>query len=151
MAYETVRDVFDRIRHFHNQVSEYYHQLHEIADKERVRILLDYMDRHEKKLEECMTEYEDEAPKEVLNAWFKYTPVSTYQECFKDSALKHDMSIDDVITVAIRLDDCLINVFKRIVDSSESSKIKEIFNCLLKSAEKEKKKFVNEALELREM
>jgi hypothetical protein len=151
MAYETVKDVFDRVRSFHNQVSGYYHRLYAIADKERVKMLLDYMSRHEKKLELCMAEYEDNASKDILNTWFKYTPASTYQECFRDSDLNHDMSIDDVISVALRLDDCIINAFKRIVDSSESNRIKEIFTCLLKSAEKERKKFVNEALELKEM
>lgn len=151
MAYETVKDVFDRVKKFHSLVSEYYHQLYSIADKERVKLLLDYMRRHEEKLEMCIKEYENEASKDVLGTWFKHTPASTYQECFRDSELNHDMSIDDVITVALRLDDCLINAFRRIVDSSESSKIKEIFRCLLNSAEKEKKKFVNEALELKEM
>ncbi len=151
MAYETVADVFDRVRNFHAQVGKYYNQLYLIADKEKVKLLLDYMSRHEKKLELCMSEYEDNASKDILNTWFKHTPASTYQECFKDSDLNHSMSIDDVISVALRLDDCIINAFKRIVDSSESNRIKEIFTCLLKSAEREKKKFVNEALELKEM
>jgi len=151
MAYETVRDVFERVKEFHHRVSEYYKQLYVIADKERVKILLDYMSRHEKNLENYMAEYEDDAPRNVLDSWFKYTPASTYEQCFKDSELDHDMSIDDVIEVGMRLDDCLINAFKRIVDSSESNTIKEIFKCLLNSAERDKKNFVKEALELSEM
>jgi len=151
MAYETVKDVFDRVGKFHHQVSEYYHRLHDIADKERVKILLDYMSRHERKLEKYISEYEDDAPKVVLDSWFKYTPASTYKECFEDSELNHDMSIEDVITVALRLDDCLINAFKRIVDSAESTRIKEVFCSLLRTAENEKRKFVQEALELREL
>ena len=52
MAYETVRDILDRVRNFHDQVGEYYHRLYSIADKERVRILLDYLSRHEKHLKD---------------------------------------------------------------------------------------------------
>ncbi len=85
MAYETVKDVFDRIRTFHHRVGDYYDRLYSIADTERVKILLDYMSRHEKKLELCISEYEHDAAKDVLEAWFKYTPASTYQQCFEDS------------------------------------------------------------------
>ena len=35
-------------------------------------------------------------PKEVLESWSKYKPQSTYQKCFENSNLSHDMSVADV-------------------------------------------------------
>jgi hypothetical protein len=42
--------------------------------------------------------------RDELGTWFKHTSASPYQECFKNS----DMSIDTVLSVALRLDDCLL-------------------------------------------
>ncbi len=151
MAFETVRDILDRMRNFHTKVSEYYHQLYCIADKERVKLLLDYMSRHEKHIEKCISEYENDASKDILDTWFMAAPASTHRECFEDSDLNHDMSIDDILTVAMCLNDCLINVFKRIIESTEYSNIKEIFRSLLSLEEQERRKMVNESLELKEI
>ena len=89
------------------------------------------MSRREKQLEEGLLEYEQDAPEEILNTWFKYTPDSTYQNYLEDSDLNHDMSIDDVITVGLRLDDYLINALKIISENTESDKIKEMLNSII--------------------
>ena len=149
MNYETVEDLLDHVQKFHNQASQYYQELIRIADKQRVKMLLEYMSGHEKYLEECLLEYENDVPKEVLESWSKYKPQSTYQKCFENSNLSHDMSVADVLKLALRLDDCLINVFRKIYESTDSSKIKELINNLLKLEKHEEKKMVRESLELK--
>jgi rubrerythrin len=149
MTYGTVEDLLDHVQKFHNQASQYYQELSRIADKQRVKMLLEYMSRHEKYLEECLLEYENDVPIEVLKTWSKYKPQSTYQECFEDSNLNHDMSVADVLKLSLRLDDCLINVFRKMYESTESRKIKELFNNLLNVEKHEEKSMVRESLELK--
>ena len=51
MAFETTKDVLDHARDFHRQLSDHYAQLRDKAERERVKMLLDYLSRHEKHLD----------------------------------------------------------------------------------------------------
>ena len=52
MMFKTTREVLDRIRKFHQMLSTYYNEVSQQTDQIRLRLLLDYMSRHEKNFEE---------------------------------------------------------------------------------------------------
>ena len=151
MAYKTTKDILELARAFHEQVSAYYRKLGDKSKRQRVKMLLDYMSRHEKHLEQCLTEYEQDASRKILETWFKYTPQFDIPSCFEDIELNPDMCIDDVIELALRLDDCLVELYKGMAEKAEYSDVKKVFTNLLEMEKHEKMNLVRDAIELKEI
>lgn len=56
MHFKTVKDVVDFSRRLHVQISELYERLSQDTAQARVSMLLDYLKRHEKHLEETLVQ-----------------------------------------------------------------------------------------------
>ncbi len=153
MAFETTKDVIDHARDFHRQVSEFYDRLSVNTQKQRVKMLLEYMSRHESRLEKGLAEYEHEVSQKILNTWFQYPPPKDTIAIGIDLSIegKEDLSVDEVIELALKIDDCLVGLYKSMVECSEFDEVKEVFNNLLEMEKHEETKFVKDALRLKEL
>jgi rubrerythrin len=153
MAFETTKDVLDHVREFHQQLSEFYRDLIDKTDKERVRMLLDYLSRHEKHLEESMARYEAEVSERILKTWFQYPPPKEILGICKTLAVDEveDLSVDGVIKLALELDDCLIDLYKEMIRGSESEEVREVFQSLLDMEKQEELELVRDSLELKDL
>ena len=150
-TYERTRDVLDHARTFHNELRKAYQKLSSETEKERIRMLLDYVSRHEEHLEESLTAYEARASKKVLDTWFKYVPEEDKLQNVQDLKLEPDMSIDDIIDVTLRMDNCLVDLYKEMAEAAVSQEVKEVFTNLLNMVEQEKHKLVRNALHLKDI
>ena len=135
MSQERSVDIIDHAKNFHSELSEYYHKLSGIADKERVRILLNYLSENEKKQEEALAEYEGVAPHEVMDTWFKYGP-DIPEKSFEEEKMSADMDVDAVVHEAVRLDNYLSEMYKTAITRAQSESIKKVFINLLALNEK---------------
>ena len=153
MSFETTKDVLDHVREFHHRLSEFYGGLSGNTGKERVKMLLDYLNRHEKHLEESLARYEEEVSEKILNARFQYPPPRELLNICKGAVIsgKEDLSLDGVIGIALNLDDCLIDLYKEMIKSSDLEEVKEVFNNLLEMEKREKLDLVRNALELKDL
>lgn len=150
-TFERTQDVLDHARTFHNELRRLYEQLSTETQKERVKMLLEYLSRHEAHLEESLAAYEAGASKRVLDTWFKYVPQEDKLKEFQDVKLEPDMSIDDVVDVALRMDNCLVEFYKDMATMAVIPEVKEVFTNLLEMEEREKHKLVRDALQLKEI
>jgi rubrerythrin len=137
MSQERVLDVIDHARHFYSQLSKYYEELSAAADRERVKILLNYLSACEKRHERALAEYEESAPHEVMDTWFKCGADKADDKSFGPAKLTPDMDVDDVMREALRLDQCLSDLYQEIIDRAQTDRIKEVFTNLLKTNQKD--------------
>ncbi len=151
MAFEQIRDVLDRTVEIHGRISELYDRLGDKAQRPRVRMLLDYLSRHEKHLQESLAIYEHEVSGRVLDCWCRDIPHSIPSDCFECSDLSADMSIDEVINVAVRLDYCLIKLYEAMADCAPYEDVREVFKRLLEMEEREEVEMIRNALQLKEI
>ena len=153
MSFETTKDVLDYVREFHRHLSEFYHNLSNKTERQRVKLLLDYLSGHEKHLEENLARYEEDVSERILNAWFQYPPPKEVLNACKCVVIedKEDLSVDSVIEMALQLDDCLIDLYKEMVKSSEFEEVKEVFNNLLAMTKQKKMDLVRDSHELKDM
>lgn len=142
MAYEQVRDVLDRIGRFHHLISEFYEQLEGIVEKERVVIILDYLRRHEILFEERIKEFERQADANTLDTWFKYTPTDDMQREIARLEARPDLTTDEVVSMALRLDDIMLNIYRESCDFAVIDEVKEVFSNLYDECVKERSKMV---------
>jgi hypothetical protein len=150
-TFETTRDIIDLARRFHNEVSAFYERLGNQASKGRVRLLLQYMSRHEKHLEECLAEYELDASQRILETWFQYTPATTPVEHLQTIQLEPEMSIDDVVDLALRLDEYLVDLYREVANQADSREVAEVFGNLLNLEQQEEIAVTRNALSIQDL
>ena len=149
----SMRELLDRARDFHHQLSELYSQSLAIASDERAKILLDYMSAHETTLEQAIEDYKQEAAsKQVLDHWVQFPPDTATCKCFDNvEALDSSMTVNDIISVVMQLDDCLIRFYRQLAEEAHNEIISNIFKRLLMLEESEERIAVRNALELEQI
>ncbi|EAT12621.1 hypothetical protein HF888_11610 [Bermanella marisrubri] len=151
MHYKTVKDVIDYSRKLHHQMSEFYHNLGLKQEQIRVGMLLEYLKRHELHLEHVLDQFERDKSQKVLDSWFSYAPEQNLTEALADIEIHQNMSADEVVIMALQLDDYFISLYEGMVESANSPTVKSVFQNLLEMEQQEKIRTARTALELRDM
>lgn len=131
MPYETVRDILDRVRSFHRELSRYYEESTETSRNEKAQLLLDYMGRHERNTNRCLAKYKKEAVDGVLDTWMQYIPDSQLREAFEEAKIEPGMSPEEVFAHTLKIDRALIAFYEQLASYSAAPKLQELFQNLL--------------------
>jgi hypothetical protein len=145
MSVEQTRTIIDHTRDFHKRISLYYHRLADSTQKQRVKLLLDYMSEHEKRLANYIEEYEETAPASILNTWFQSASNTDAGRLLQDIELGSNQSIDDIIDLGIQISECVLEVYRKLADQAEPESVQQIFASLLNMEEKAQKQFARDA------
>jgi len=145
MPSEQAKDVLKHCQAFHRKVSEYYQQLKDQVASERVKMLLEYLSRHEKHLAKTLGRYEKEASSKLLQTWLQFVDEHILK-IFDEVEVKPDMTVEDVIKVGLQFDDALLKCFRNVVDNAETEEVRAAFQNLIEMEEQEKHQLVRNAL-----
>lgn len=143
MSYVKMIDLLRRGEKFHNDLAAYYESLKESARREDVKMMLEYIKRHETFLAQTLKAYEAEAPSKVLDTWFQYEPEASLMDAINSVAIDPDMTPDDVIELAVKLDECLISLYKQMKEFSPPAEVLEAVDKLLEIEEEQRNKMVH--------
>lgn len=149
MSFETTQDVLDHARAFHRQVSEFYDQLSQQNQKQRIKMLLDYLSRHEKHLEESLALYEEQVSSGILKTWFQYPPPKETLDICVNMSLegREDLTVEQVIELALQLDECLVDLYRAMIESADTEEVKAVFQNLLEMEKQEEIDMVRDTLQ----
>lgn len=145
MAVQQTRNIIDHVQKFHHWVSQYYHRLADSTQRERTKLLLDYMSDHEQRLANCLAEYELGAPSKILDTWLISPDAVDAIKLIEDSESVPDMSVDAIIDLGVQLSECAVNVYKNLAESSEPESVKQTFANLLSLEQKALQQFARDA------
>ena len=148
MAFDQTKDVLEHVREFHRKLGAFYDELKASTSRERARVLLDYMSRHEKYLEDCLIQYEEQVSDNLLDTYFKYGSESTELTAITDFEIKPDMDVEDVIAAAMHFDTCLIAFYREMSQRALSKKVREVFENLLEMEQNEQIQLSKRALDI---
>ncbi len=137
MSQERVLDIIEHARNFCSELSTYYNALSEVADRERVKIFLDYLSECEQRHDRALAEYEETAPDEIIDTWFKCGADRATDKCIHPSGLTPDMDVDSVLREALRLDQCLSDLYQEVIERAQTDRIREVFTNLLEANKKD--------------
>ena len=153
MAFETTKDILDHARGFHRQLGEFYGSLSNQSGKQRVKMLLDYMSQQERHLEDALARYVEQLSEKMLNTWFQYPPPKEILSLCQEVTMagKSDLTVDDVIAMVVKLDQCLIDLFKDAVEKAETDQLREIFRNLLEMERRYELELVRDAQEWKDL
>jgi rubrerythrin len=141
--FKKVREILRILQNVHNQVIDYYNHLSDTVKKEQVKILLDHMSRNKLAFKKVIEKYEIEGNQPLLDAWIQYTPEESIKKEVDELETNSDMSIDDVIQIAVDFDDWLENYYRYMSETVASSNLKKVFSNLMETVHKEKLELVS--------
>src|SRR3989339_478119 len=119
---------------------EFYSNIQDISQKESVKILVDYMSRHEEILKKQLNKITDEQQRQITEQFLKYEPEYASCRCFENLNIDKDSSVDDVIDAGLQLNQCLVNLYNQTEEVSPNQELKDLFSSLKTMEIAEKKK-----------
>lgn len=144
-AYKKTSEIIDSVRIFHIKMREFYEQLNKQTDNERIKMFLEFLISHEKNHEVTLAEFVKQLSSTVLNSWFKFVPEKLLDDCFKKVELNKKMTLDDVVQYALGMNNCLMEMYKGLIDETNVDEVKQVFISLLRHVEKEEKNLVRDS------
>ena len=151
MPYGQAREIVDSAQEFHRRASTFYQQLADKAEGARVKMLLDYLVRHEAHLEQALAGFKDEIKSRALNAWYQYAQEQCLLQPFDVSQYPKNMTVKEVMEIGLNIDRCLVASYKGMAETATTPECREIFNNLLLMEKQQKHKLARVALEIEEM
>ena len=143
--FEQVKDVLDYGKELHAQLSVLYTSLGRASEQARVKMLLDYLSRHERNRRQALQRFEQDSQTGSLDVWLQYAPSPEIERLLADCVIRPDMSVDEVARIALAFDDALIEIYREAAREAEDTRAKELFENLADQEEKEKQRFVRDA------
>lgn len=151
MRFEQTKDVLNHARDFHAKLARFYHSLADETQQERIKLLLDYFSRHEQHLGDSLDRFEDETSTDILDTWIDFSQDKQILRFPADIDIEPDMSVEQVIKIAMQLDECLIRLYRQLVDNTNVPELREIFEELLALEESEKHRVARQSLRINDM
>jgi len=151
MSYGQAKDIINAARAFHQRASVFYQQLSDQTQGAKVKMLLDYLVRHEAHLDRALGDYSQEVRSKALDSWYQYAQEQCLLQPFDVSQYPAEMTIDDVLNIGLDIDRCLVASYKGMADAATSPAVREIFENLLLMEQQQKHKLARIALEISDM
>ena len=125
---------------FHGKLVDFYSKIESKSEKTSVKILVNYMARHENILKEQLSQISAEQQKQLTEEWLKYEPEFVSEQCFEDLKIDKDSGVDDIVDAALGLNQCLINFYHQVAEIAPTEELKILFSKLevMEIAEKKK-------------
>jgi rubrerythrin len=132
-----VKDFVHFGKQLHGEIAALLERLDEQAELERVRMLLDYVARHEHHMEESLARYEKDTRSGILEAWLEYSPELNVETAMAKCVIPEHPGSDDVVRIALEYDQTLVDLYREVAAKVNDRKVKEVLSNLLQLEERE--------------
>lgn len=151
MRFKTMKDVIDCSKELHSRLSQQYAELEQLTTSERARLMLDYLQRHERHLAKTLDQYETDAATGIMNTWLQYTPEFHLDELL-DKARDSELSdLDKLVATALEIDDCVVRIYQDIIDNSDLNDVREVAKSLMQMESNEEHNISRSAFRLSDL
>lgn len=146
MSYSTVKDVLDYSQQLHKHASNLYQQLRDQTQRERVDMMLQLLADHEALLATSMQNLHEHTSQRVLAEWHQFEPGSISKALDGCKEFHPDISVDELVQIALKIDDYLIALYRQMASEATSVEARQLFENLIQLEETEKVRTVRAAL-----
>ncbi len=148
MRFGTIQDVVDFAGKLHAALSDQYAELEQLSSSERARLMLDYLNRHEQNLAQAMDKYEGDMTQGIASLWLQDVPELQSDELVEKVRGVDLGNVDNIIAVALDVDEYLIKLYQRMADEVDSDAGREVFKSLIKLEDNERHRLSRAAFRL---
>ena len=108
-----------------------------VTTREGVGLLTDYMSRHRNRLAEELAELPDAEGARLHALPIHYEPQAADCRCFEGMELPPDATALQVLDAAVRFDECLIRLYRQVLQQDVDQKVKDLFAGLVRCEERD--------------
>jgi len=137
MAVLTIKDVLEHAERFEQMLADYYAGVRDRSTREGVRLLTDYMSRHRKHIGQALERLSPQQVARICAAPLRYEPQAADCRCFEGMELPSDATAADVLEAALTFDECLVRLFRQVIQQPVDEEIKELFESLLRAEQRD--------------
>ncbi|WP_019616388.1 hypothetical protein [Psychromonas ossibalaenae] len=112
MRFKPVKDFLSYIEECHIALADLYLRLSQEASDEKVKLLLDFMRNKEQLSYLNLHDYAEQAPQSLLDTWLDNIFDQSFPMKCQQMKLQPELAIDDVVTLAMKLDTQLIELMQ---------------------------------------
>ena len=138
MQVETMGDVMDWTRAVHANMAECLEHCSRDSRRERVKMLLDYLAKHEHQLDHVYELSKEDVSRQALDTWcqefFEKAPVRPHEKCSEDF---RDRDTGEILAAVVAMHDKLIEFYRYMVSRAEVTSTRELLQALLDLEEHE--------------
>lgn len=143
--------VFHLAENIHTHLSKIYRNIKNQTERERLKMLLDYMSHQEVLMKSCIEEYEKCLSQKILNTWFQYAPKEIEINYSRLLNISVNTDIDEIISLALEIDDKMIEMYEDMSRNSDCESVKEAFSNLKEMERQNKKNLVRSYMRLEDI
>lgn len=151
MTTQTTRDILDQARYFHHLLQGFYEALKGKIEQPKLQLILDYLAQHEERMEQALDQYEEGIAAKVADTWFKYNAGVSMADAIRAIELKPDPTLDDLMTIAIQLENHFVTLYRHAADQAVSPETKEVFEQLLNETMRDRMKLSRDLVDMHDL
>jgi rubrerythrin len=148
---QQVKDILEFGRKMHASTQECYASLEQKTDQERIRMLLNYLGRHERKMEENLARFSAESRQKILDAWITHVPQTQIDALLGRCMVLRGASVEEVVRMGIEFDDALIDLYREVAREATLPDVRQVFLDLIDQENQERLRLLQSVNQLREM
>ncbi|MCC9608325.1 hypothetical protein LOC68_10850 [Blastopirellula sp. JC732] len=142
MPSKQVKEILDHVRSVHQKLKKVCHQLGSQETDPRMKLLFEYIERHEEAFNTSVRRFEKDAGGHgLLETWLQFTSDEFIDEDFKELELTSEMSAEEIVENVLAFDTKLVAIYRDLADSTSSSQLKELFNDLVQFEEDKERQY----------
>ncbi|MDW5377929.1 hypothetical protein R6258_13440 [Halomonas sp. HP20-15] len=152
MTVETIQDVLGLTRQLHTNLADTLERASGHARQERLRMLLDYLSRHERELSRVVALSEKDAQAAALHTWCaEYVDKHSFTHETLDNIDYATMSTAEVMAAVLAIHERVIELYRYLSTRAEVSSAGELLNNLLELERHETMRMMRDAEELEDL
>jgi hypothetical protein len=138
--FSQVHELLLHNQQLHARAANFYSDLANGANSERVKMFLNTLVKHETELSSSLHDYIEKAPAKILNTFFQFDHEHSVEDLFVTDFLHSRVSSDDVEKLATSFDDYFCHLYEEMLEAVDCESVKELFENLRLHMVEEKKR-----------
>jgi hypothetical protein len=123
--YQTTRDILHGFEQLHRQLARHYQRMGDSAAQERLKLLLDYLRRNEKRLQITLHRAGESTDGKVLNTWYRDAPA--LDQVLATLAPPPPENLDTLVDQVLRLNQHLVELFEQLAANGPTEAVQALF------------------------
>ncbi|WP_394130361.1 hypothetical protein [Shewanella maritima] len=148
MRIQQLSELLEYIAECRLSMGKLYSRLHRNADSSRVKLMLEYFQQHEQHIHDTLIRYIDDAPKRILDTWFKDVVFEDFAKRCENTTLPANMSEEEVLELHLDLENRLIDLLEKTATNCATNEITGALTDLVTVARTQQKRLVHSAMRM---
>ncbi|MCE9677609.1 hypothetical protein LZP69_00190 [Shewanella sp. AS1] len=148
MRFQQLNEQLEYVSKCRLEMSKLYRRLHSGVDSSRAKLMLEYLQQHEKDVATKIDNYIEEAPRRLLELWYNDIVFEDFVKRCQDIVVKADMDEEALLELHLELDNCLIGLLEKTERSSVPGEVKSALADLVRVEKIQQQRLVHSCIRM---